>query len=177
MKIIRTIIAAIVVLIVVIAAVGLFLPTKYTVERSVKIDAKPEEIHKYVGDLRMWEKWSPWREADPTLVVMPGAKSAGVGASQSWIGESGTGALTITESSPSSGIRYDLIFDGSAYGCRGSMTYESLPDGGTGVTWTMSGDMGRSVTGGYFAILMDAMVGGMFEKGLSNLKREVEAHK
>lgn len=177
MRIIKIIIAAVVVLIVVVAAVGLFLPTSYTVSRSVKISATPQQVHRYVGDLKMWEEWSPWKESDPTLVVMLGAKSTGVGASQSWVGDSGTGALTITESSPSDGIKYDLLFDGGTYECAGSMTYESLPGGDTRVTWVMSGDMGRSVTGGYFAILMDSMVGNMFEKGLSNLKREIEARK
>lgn len=177
MKILKIIIAAIIVLIVVIAAVGLFLPTSYTVKRSAKISAQPEEVHKYVGDLEMWEEWNPWKESDPTLVIMLGAKSTGVGASQSWVGDSGTGALTITESSPSDGIKYDLLFDGGTYKCAGSMTYESLPGGDTRVTWAISGNMGRSVTGGYFAILMNSMVGNMFDKGLSNLKRKVEARK
>jgi hypothetical protein len=34
--------------------------------------------------------------------------------------------------------------------------------------------MGKSLTSGYFALLMDTMVGNMFEKGLSNLKNVVE---
>ncbi len=177
MRILKTTLVVIAVIIVVVAAVGLFLPSKYTVKRSVEINASPEEVHRYVDDLKMWEKWSPWKEEDPTLVVMLGEKSSGVGASQSWVGDSGTGALTITESSPSEGIEYDLLFDGGTYECVSSMTYDRLPDGGTRVTWTMSGDMGRSVTGGYFALLMDSIVGNMFDRGLSNLKREVEAQR
>ena len=89
-------------------------------------------------------------------------------------GDSGTGALTITGSSPESGIEYDLLFDGGRYECKSSMKYSRLPDGDTKVTWAMSGDMGRSLTGGYFALLMDSMAGSMFEKGLSNLKSRVE---
>ncbi len=54
------------------------------------------------------------------------------------------------------------------------MKYDRLPDGDTKVTWTMSGDMGKSLASGYFALLMDTMVGNMFEKGLSNLKNAVE---
>ena len=38
----------------------------------------------------------------------------------------------------------------------------------------MSGDMGTPVIGGYFAIMMDAMVGQTFDKGLLNLKSIVE---
>ncbi|MEQ9620309.1 MAG: SRPBCC family protein [Deltaproteobacteria bacterium] len=174
MKIVKVLIAAIVVLIVAIAAVGLLLPSSYQVERSIVIDAAPEEVHEYVGNLKKWDDWGPWKEEDPSMVVSLGEKTSGVGASQSWVGDSGTGALTITESSPSEGIRYDLLFDGGTYECTSSMTYDRLQDGRTEVTWEMSGDMGRSVTGGYFAVLMDSMVGNMFDKGLSNLKREVE---
>ena len=47
MKILKTLLSIIVVIIVVVVVVGLFLPTSYTVERSVVIDAPPSEIHKY----------------------------------------------------------------------------------------------------------------------------------
>jgi hypothetical protein len=90
------------------------------------------------------------------------------------VGESGTGALTITGSSPERGVEYDLLFDGGTYECKSSMKYDLLPDGDTKVTWAMSGDMGKSLASGYFALLMDTMVGNMFEKGLSNLKNVVE---
>ena len=72
-------------------------------------------------------------------------------------------------------MKYDLLFNGGEYECMGSMTYEALSDAKTEATWAMAGDMGKSVTGGYFALLMDSMVGNMFDKGLSNLKRIVES--
>ena len=96
MKILKTIFSLIIVLIVVLVVVGLFLPTSYTVERSIVIDAQPAQIHKYVGDLNQWNTWEPWTEEDPTIVVSKGEKTQGVGASQSWVGESGDGAFTFT---------------------------------------------------------------------------------
>lgn len=163
------------VFILIVAVIGLFLPTSYSVKRSIVIDAPPEKVHEYVGDLSKWETWSPWEEEDPTLIVTLGEKTSGVGASESWVGDSGDGALTITESSPSCGIKYDLLFNGGEYESEGSITYETLPEEKTEVTWAMSGDMGKSVTGGYFALLMDTMVGNVFDKGLSNLKKTVES--
>lgn len=174
MRFIKTAATVLIILVVAVAAIGLFLPAKYSVERSIVINAVPDKVHKYVGDLEKWEEWSPWKEEDPNVVVTFGEKTSGVGASQSWVGDSGTGALTITESSPDSGIEYDLLFDGGTYECKGSMRYYRLADGDTKVTWSMSGDMGKSLTSGYFALLMDTMVGSMFEKGLSNLKNTVE---
>jgi hypothetical protein len=173
-KILKTLLSTIIVIIVVVVVVGLFLPTSYTVERSIVINASPSRIHEYVGNLENWNFWEPWREEDPTIVITHGEKTKGVGASQSWVGDSGDGALTFTKDSPTEGITYDLVFDGGTYVCQSAMVYDPLEDGETKVTWTMSGDMGTPVIGGYFAMMMDAMVGGTFDKGLSNLKSTVE---
>lgn len=174
MRFLKTLITAILIILILIVVVGLFLPTGYRVERSIVIDAGPEKIHEYVGDLMKWGEWTPWKEEDPTIVVTRGEKTSGVGASQSWVGESGDGALTITKDSPEEGIEYDLVLDGGTYVCESAMTYETLPDGDTKVTWIMNGDMGTPVIGGYFVLMMDSMVGEMFERGLSNLKVRVE---
>lgn len=174
MKFLKTLLSALIIIIVAVVVVGLFLPTSYTVERSIVIDAPPSQIHKYVGDLRNWDAWEPWGEEDPTLVVTHGEKTEGVGASQSWVGESGDGALTITKDSPLEGIEYDLVFDGGTYVCQSAMRYNPLVNGETKITWIMNGDMGTPVIGGYFAMMMDSMVGRMFDKGLSNLKGTVE---
>ncbi len=174
MKFIKTAAVVLVILIVTIAVIGLFLPAQYSVERSMVVHATPEKVHGYVGDLKKWDAWAPWKEEDPSILVTLGEKTSGVGASQSWVGDSGTGALTVTESSPESGIEYDLLFDGGTYECRGSIKYYGMADGDTRVTWAMSGDMGKSLASGYFALLMDTMVGNMFEKGLKNLKNAVE---
>ncbi len=107
-------------------------------------------------------------------MVTRGEKTKGVGASQSWVGESGDGALTFTKDSPKEGIEYDLVFDDGTYVCQSAMTYSPLEDGETKVTWTMMGDMGTPVIGGYFVLMMDSMVGKMFDKGLVNLKGAVE---
>ena len=174
MRFLKTTAVVLIILVVTIAVIGLFLPAQYSVERSIVINAPPEKVYNYLADLKKWDNWAPWKEEDPSIVVTLGEKTSGVGASQSWVGSSGTGALTITESLPDSGIKYDLLFDGGTYECRGSIKYYGLTDGNTRVTWAMSGDMGKSLTSGYFALLMDTMVGNMFEEGLKNLKNVVE---
>lgn len=174
MKILKTLISTIVILIVIVVVVGLFLPTSYTVERSIVIDAGPSQIHKYVGDLNNWNSWEPWSEGDPSLIITHGEKAKGVGATQSWVGNNGDGALTFTKDSPAEGIEYDMVFDDGTYVCQGAMIYAPLKDGETKVTWIMSGDMATPVLGGYFVLIMDSMVGQTFEKGLSNLKNIVE---
>lgn len=174
MRFLKNLITAVLVILILIVVVGLFLPTSYRVERSVVIAAQPGEIHEYVGDLTMWDKWTPWKEDDQTLVVTHGKKTSGVGASQSWVGESGDGALTITKDSQDEGIEYDMVFDGGTYVCESAIGFGAMPDGDTRVTWVMKGEIGTPVIGGYFAMMMDSMVGEMFDRGLANLKARVE---
>ena len=54
---IKTLFTVIFALAVLILVVGILLPSSYTVERSVVIEASPDEVHKYVGDLKKWEEW------------------------------------------------------------------------------------------------------------------------
>ena len=155
-----------------LVVVGFFLPSAYRIERSVVIDADPEAIHEYVGDLDKWTAWEPWSEEDPTIRVERSDNTTGVGAHQSWSGESGGGELTLTRNSVDEGIAYDLTFD-DEHESQVTMRYQA--DGAaTRVVWTMEGDSGMNLIGRYFGLVMDSMVGPMFERGLEKLKFVVE---
>ncbi len=158
----------------IVVAIGLFLPNQYSVSRSTVIDAKPEKIHKFVGDLKQWDAWEPWREGDPSLVVTLGDKTSGVGASQSWMGQGGDGRLVFTESSPKTGVKYDLFFRQDKDKCKSAVIY-TPGEANTQVLWKMDGTMEIPVLGGYMAMMMDSMVGPMFENGLAKLKKAAEA--
>ncbi len=157
-----------------VVLVGLFLPKEYHVERSVVIQADRAAVYRLVGDLRNWNRWSPWEAADPTFVTTLGDRVSGVGASQSWTGGSGGGSLTFIADSPTSGIVYDLVFDNGRYPGVGRIVYESLPEGKTRVTWRLDGENPGNPVGRYFGLLVDGLVGPMLEKGLTNLRREAE---
>ena len=154
-------------------AIGIILPKNYTVSRSVVINAPTEKIHTYVNDLNMLNQWSPWEESDPDLIIQKGHITSGVGAHQSWSGKSGSGELTLTKSDPDIGIEYKLLFNEKKYKCESSIKYKNHTNS-TEVVWNMNGYANMPVLGGYFALLMDSMVGPMFEKGLHRLKRVVE---
>jgi hypothetical protein len=165
--------AVIIGIVVVVLVVGVFLPTEYSVTRSVEINADPEAVHLLVGDLKRWDDWTPWKEEDPTIEVEYGEKTTGVGASQTWAGESGDGSLTFTQCAPDTGIGYDMAFDQGELKSKGSILYRKN-NASTTVTWSMNGDMSMPVIGGYFSLMMDNMVGPMFEQGLEKLKEKVE---
>ncbi|MEZ4270948.1 MAG: SRPBCC family protein [Myxococcota bacterium] len=153
---------------------GLMLPSAYRVERSIVVQADRAQIHQLVGDLDQWPQWTPWQETDPTVRTTVGDQSTGVGAHQSWVGKSGSGELTLTESSPQTGISYDMSFDGGAFQSTSSMRYEDAAEG-VKVVWSLNGDNGYNILGRYFARMMDDMVGPYFEKGLAKLKNQAES--
>lgn len=168
----KRILTVIVIAVASLAVIGLFLPKTYHVERTVEIAAPAVAVHAYVGDLEGWEAWTPWLEADPTMVVTRGATSTGVGASQTWVGDSGAGELTFTRCDPAQGIAYDLSFEEGKYRSTGALVYEDIPSG-TRVTWSMDGD-NDGLVARWFGIMMDTMVGPMFDDGLAKLKTVVE---
>ncbi len=158
-----------VIIILIAGTIGIFLPKEFSVKRTISINAATDTIHQYVGNLDNWEQWTPWKQDDPSIVVFKGIKSQGVGATQSWKGDSGEGKLEVTESDPDKGIVYDLYFDGGEQKSVSSMLY-SKDGNNTVVTWSMSGSMDIPVLGGYFSMMMDGMIGKMFDRGLSRLK-------
>ena len=170
----KKLLIGLVVLVVILVAVGFFLPSSYEVKRSVVIDAKPSAVHKYVGNLEKWGEWEPWTEGDPTIETTLGKKTSGVGASQTWTGKEGDGKLTFTASDSDKGIEYDMEFDGGKWKSKGAMRYEAV-EKKTTVTWEMTGTVELPVIGGYMALMMDGWTGPYFEKGLAKLKAKVES--
>lgn len=171
MKIVKRIVIGLVVVLVVLAAIGFVLPRTYKVERTAVINAPTEVIFDQVNDLQKTAAWSPWK--DPDMKVGYGAITAGKGASSSWESKKmGTGSQTITETVPNQSIHIHLDFGkmGTA-----ETDWSFAPAGeGVKVTQTMTGDQGMNPVKHWFGLMMDKMVGPMFEKGLASLKQVSE---
>ena len=172
-KLLKWVVALVVLVVAGVVVVGLFLPSQYDIERSVTIDAPPQMVFRYLNDLEQWKHWEPFSESDVSIVTQRGVVTAGVGATQSWSGDSGSGSLTFTMADPAKGIAYDLDFDGYDP-ASAQMLFEGV-DGKTVLTWSMQGKVSTPVVGGYFVLLLDAMIGPMYDDGLDNIKRVAEA--
>ncbi len=155
--------------------VGLFLPSDYFLSRRITIAAPISAVHVYVGDLAQWESWSPWKDGDPSLLTTLGPITEGVGATSSWKGRDGEGNLIVTASDSAKGIEYDLFFDQGKWKSTARINYSVVDATNTTVVWEMEGSVEAPVIGGYFALLMDRMVGPMYEIGLARLKERVES--
>jgi len=176
MRILKRLLLAVVTLIVLLAVIGFFLPSKYHVERNVTVNAKPEAIFPYLNNLKSWPDWTAWTtKRYPDMKTNFSGPEAGVGATYNWEGQSvGTGSLKLTKSDPNTGIEYDLDFDNGKYLSKGSIKMQ--PSGnGVNVIWSNEGDLGMNPINRYFGLMMDRFMAPDFEEGLKNLKQKVES--
>jgi hypothetical protein len=170
---IGSIIAVLVVLVVVVA----MQPSEFQVTRAAVISAAPDKVFAQVNDFHNWKAWSPWEKVDPNITESFSGTTAGAGSAYSWSGndEVGEGKMAIAESSPNQHIKINLDFI-RPFESKNVTEFTFKPDGnGTAVTWTMTGKKNFISKAACMVMDMDKMVGGDFEKGLSQMKTLVES--
>ncbi len=170
MKVLKRIALLLLGIIVVMALIGFFLPSKVRVERSVLIKAPAAVPFSLVNDLKQWPLWSPWYKMDSLAPYTYAEKTVGLGASFSWTSEHrkvGKGKLTIVEEKPAEHLTIELDMEG----WKTPIAFDFKAEGeATKVTWYMEQDMGYNVFGRWFGLMMDAMMGQDFENGLNDIK-------
>lgn len=148
-----------------------YLPANGTITRSAVLAAPPEAIFPHINTLKSWDAWSPWAKLDPNAKNSFEGPESGVGSVFHWDGndEVGAGKMTIVESQPSQHVKLALAFERPMVATNVTDFALQPEAGGTRVTWTMSGE--RPFWTRAICVLLgaDAMVGGMFEKGLASL--------
>ena len=173
MRVLKIVAVSFIVLSIVVFGIGAFLSKDFRVERTIEIAAPPEAVFDEVSSLQRWNAWSPWIAKDPTIRNTYEGPESGVGATVRWTSErSGSGSQTITRSDRPSRIETKLDF-GEMGQPDADWTFEPS-DGGTRVTWGMTGTASGPL-GGYFATMMDGRLGPEYEDGLNRLKQVVEA--
>ena len=174
MKWIRNLLVGSLVVVAVLLAVGMLLPSGFKVQRSVDFAAAPERIYPLIADPREWKRWSVWNRRDPAMAMQYSGASSGAGARWVWKSASeGNGEMEFTSAVPDERIDYALTFPDMGMRSTGQLRLE--PTGsGTRVTWTNEGDMGGNPVNRYFGLFMDRLVGPDFEAGLKNLKALVD---
>jgi uncharacterized protein YndB with AHSA1/START domain len=167
------VVVALVLLIIVIA----MQPGTFRVSRSIKIAAVPAAAFAHVNDLHKWEAWNPWGKIDPTMKLTYEGPESGVGAAYHWDGKSsevGAGTATITDSQPDKRVQLQLDFLRPFKNtCEAQFTFEPAGDQTT-VTWAIDGKKNFISKAMGLIMSMDSMIGGQFERGLTDLKSAVE---
>jgi uncharacterized protein YndB with AHSA1/START domain len=175
MKFLVRTIVVLIALVVLLLAVGLALPSRFRVERSVEIAAPAARVYPLIAAPAAWKQWSVWNQRDPAMKIEYAGPASGAGATWRWQSASeGNGEMALTEVVPDQRIAYRLSFPDMGMQSTGALTL--APSGtGTKVTWTNEGDMGGNPVNRWFGLFMDRLVGPDFEAGLANLKRRAEA--
>lgn len=173
---IQSVLVVIAIFVAVFAVIIALRPSQFRVTRSAALSASPEEAFAHVNDFRKWEAWSPWAKLDPNARNSFEGAPSGEGAVFRWAGDKnvGEGNMTIIESRPGERIRIRLEFLKPFKGVN-DVEFTFRPEGGvTIVTWTMSGKNNFIAKAVGLFMNCDNFIGGMFDKGLGQMKAVVE---
>jgi hypothetical protein len=160
-------------LVVVLFLVGLLLPRKWRVERSIRIRARPEAVYPFIANFKDgWSRWNPFgQRKNPNIKMDFSGPAEGPGAAQSWTGKGApAGRMSITEATPGQSVHY--VMNTAGFEVKGTLSCR--PDGeDTIVVWSDEGTIANPFFR-FAALFVERAVGKPFEEGLATLKREVE---
>jgi effector-binding domain-containing protein len=173
MNLLKRISIVILVFVLIIVGVSLFLPSTFSLERKIIIDADKEQVFKQVNDLENWRNWSPWALKDPSIygndknISQP---SFGLGASFSWdseLSDVGAGYMKITESIKNEHIKNSVDF---GMGDVATEWFFKDVEPGVEVAWSLTIDFGFNPFSKFFGLFMEGKVAPDYELGLKRLK-------
>ncbi len=167
---------AFVLLSVLLALAGFFLPRSYRVVRAVSVAAAPEAVYPLVGDVGRWREWSPWFARDPQMETRFSPEPACVGAWTEWNSRTqGGGRAEVLAAQAPERVRYRMTFVGLPVETEGTFEFVALGGGrGTSVTWTSEGRLGWSPLARWFGLLLRRAEGQELERGLEALRARAE---
>ena len=171
MKTLKKFFIGLIIVIVALVLIAYFLPRKVHVERTGSIDAPAKVVFNQVNNLHTWEKWAVWNQMDPNMTINFQNTGIGKNASYTWQSEDpnvGSGKMTITESVPYDSIATEMDF--MEHGTATGYFLFDEKDGATNITWGFDSDLGNNPFARWMGLMMDAMLGPDFEKGIENLK-------
>lgn len=169
LKILKYAAAAVVLLL----ATGFLLPSTYTAQRSITINAPVEKVFPLVVNQKEWKRWSVWNQRDPNMALTYTGPEGAAGAKWTWKSKSeGNGGMEWSAVDANKRIGYVLRMEDMAP-ATGDLTFAA--DGnGTRVNWSINGDGGMNPIARWFGLFMDKLVGPDFDAGLKNLKKLAE---
>ena len=146
----------------------------FEMSRSAHVDADPATLKALIDDFRQWPQWSPWEGADPDLRRTYSGTQSGVGSVYVWSGnkQAGEGRMEIVRSTPDA-VVVDLRFLKPFKATNVTRFDLVARDGGTDVTWTMTGTR-SAIMGLAGKLFFDKAIGKDFDKGLAALKAAAE---
>jgi uncharacterized protein YndB with AHSA1/START domain len=150
-------------------------PARFTVRRSITVQAAREKVFVLINDLHRWPEWSAKEPEDSTVRRSYSGAPAGKGAVCEWegAGSAGKGRIEIIESSPSE-IRLQADW-AKPFAARNVNIFTLEPQGDvTRVTWALDGENVFVLKVMSVFVSADRLMGTHFEAGLAGLKAAAE---
>ena len=172
LKIIGIVLASIIALVLIVA---LFVPKKFTYEKTIAINAPIDSVWSNTATLAAMDKWSPWNDHDPNMKKEYSGVDGTIGAKQSWDGKVvGIGSQTITSVQKPTLFETSLDFM-TPHESHGKGYVKLVADGKTTkATWGMSGGMPYPFNIMILFMNMEKQMGKDWDLGLSRLKKMSE---
>ncbi len=159
----------------VVVLLSFAIPSDWSVQRSLFINAKSGIIFQYVNNLDNWEKWSAWTtEKDSTLKYKNSGSKDGKGAKSIWQAKSmGGGIMNIIESEKNKMIKYSAKIQDSTFQLDGIIELKPS-DLGTLMVWKVSGNVGMNPISKLISFGLDSYFGPDMERSMIKLKKMAE---
>jgi uncharacterized protein YndB with AHSA1/START domain len=179
MKILKTILIAVGILIAITLIVSLFAKKDYEVEREITIDKPKEEVFDYVKFLKNQDNYSKWATMDPDMKKTYRGTDGTVGFVSAWDSDNkdvGKGEQEIKKITEGERIDFEIrFFEPFESSEPAYMTTESLSENQTKVKWGFNGHMDYPMNIMMLFMDFEKMIGDDLETGLKNLKSVLEA--
>jgi uncharacterized membrane protein len=158
--------------------IALFTSNKFSVERNVNINRPKQEVFDYIKHLKNQEHFAVWMSMDPNMKREYTGVDGTIGFSSAWDSahkQVGAGRQTITGIKEGEQVDIKLEFlrpwqnTANVY-----FKTEALEDTETKVRWGFYNDVKYPMKVMRLFMNMEKMIGKDFDKGLSNLKVNLE---
>ena len=155
--------------------ISFLLPNKYTITKTISINASPALCYMKIADLNFYKEWNPWAKMEPNASSIISGKPNTIGHQYTWDGKKiGVGGLTVTKLKPFHSIELELEFFKPFKSKSIDMWhFEELADNKVKITWQNSGNF-NSVFTRLMGPLVQNNLNKQFEKGLQNIKHLCE---
>lgn len=141
------------------------------VKRSIVVNAPMDRVFEQVNDLRNWEKWSPWKRMDPTMVMTFSNPPVGQNAFYKWESQNkrmGNGTMTLTRVVNNEEVVTALEAD--SWGKSSARFTFAHKGDGIEVSWSMENNVGWLPWNKYFGMMMRGELKKQFDEGLKGMK-------
>lgn len=156
---------------------ALFVNKDMNVEKEIVINKPKQQVFDYVKLIKNQNYYSVWSKMDPNMKQTFTGIDGTVGFVSAWDGNKdvGKGTQTITKITEGERIETDLLFiEPWESKAAAFMTTSVVNDSTTKVNWGIKSKMPYPMNLMRLFMDMEKMLGDDYEKGLANLKKELE---